>query len=355
MVGRLKEEVSRSFRGPDAGTLVGICAAQSVGEVNTQMTLNTFHTAGLAKTQITTGVPRLLEILFTNKTDKQASQTCFIKVREGYKGVDIVQQIIYRTIGSFLTVVEHCAESCEWERDFYTFFKLEQDATRASKLRLKFSAEYLFRASKSLAELAEIVCSYYPDCVVLYSPLRILEMCIVCANRMRANEVALSLPNIYASGVKGVNGAFAVEDTIQTDGSNLAEILLVEGVDEENTYSNDFWEIYNLWGVEAVRGMLREDLVSIMPNVNTSHIDIILDRMTSMGKLKSLTRYTKKGENSSVISKCTFEETLLNFVRAAVFEEDDNITGCSASIMCGELIASGTGMMELVPANLNLN
>lgn len=352
MIGKLKEEVFRAFRAPDAGTLVGICSAQSVGEVNTQMTLNTFHTAGLAKTQVVAGVPRLLEILFTNKTDKQASQTCFIKVKAGYLPIDIIRKIVYMNIGDLLSSVEYCKVIKPWELLFRNFYNVE--CKENVKLRLTFDAYTLYKNQITLETIANLIQEQYPDATVLFSPLHLLEICVECLTRKMARDIALSIQIIYVSGIKGVLGAFAVEDQIQTEGSNLSEILLIDGVDSKDTHSNDFWEIYNLWGIEAVRSMLRQDLILIMPNVNTSHIDIILDRMTSMGKLKSLTRYTKKGENSSVISKCTFEETLLNFTRAAAFEENDNIVGCSASIMCGELISSGTGMVELIPAGLEL-
>jgi DNA-directed RNA polymerase II subunit RPB1 len=46
------------------GEMVGMIAAQSIGEPTTQMTLNTFHFAGVAsKSNVTRGVPRIDEIL----------------------------------------------------------------------------------------------------------------------------------------------------------------------------------------------------------------------------------------------------------------------------------------------------
>jgi DNA-directed RNA polymerase II subunit RPB1 len=62
------------------GEQVGIIAAQSIGEPSTQMTLNTFHLAGVAaKSNMTRGVPRLKELLKVTQNPKATSLTVFLK------------------------------------------------------------------------------------------------------------------------------------------------------------------------------------------------------------------------------------------------------------------------------------
>lgn len=56
-----KEKYMRAVIEP--GTAVGALAAQSIGEPGTQMTLKTFHFAGVAAMNITQGVPRIKEII----------------------------------------------------------------------------------------------------------------------------------------------------------------------------------------------------------------------------------------------------------------------------------------------------
>lgn len=345
----LKKEIFKMYRAPEPGKLVGICAAQSVGEVNTQMTLNTFHTAGLSKTQIVSGVPRLLEILFTSGTETQASRVCYVQVLNTHSVHYVMRQLIYRTLGQYILFSEFCTQIKEWEKSFDLFYGTSD--IYSFKIRLSLNPEILYRSRVTLKEMAEILREKYPEVYITYSPLALCEVCIKSSSKEVLKKIVSSLPSVYIKGIKGIEGAFAVENVIQTEGSNLSEILDIEGVDKTCTYSNNFWEILALWGIEAVREMLREDLISIMPSVSIAHIDLVLDRMTmSSGKLKSMTRYTKKAEKSSVISKCTFEETLLNFMRAALFEETDTIESCSASIMCGEMIKSGTGVVDLIPA-----
>jgi DNA-directed RNA polymerase subunit A" len=211
------------------------------------------------------------------------------------------------------------------------------------KILVKISLHLLYKTKITLDFLAQQIKEQI-DVEIRYSPLHIGEMVFYGSSLKDISKA-------YINGVKNIENAFVVDRTIQTEGSNLGEILDLEEVDSFHTYSNNFWEICEIWGIEPVREMLRADLVSIMPNINTCHIDLILDRMTLTGKLKSMTRYTKKSEKSSVISKSTFEETLLNFIRAAVFEEQDNMKGCSASIMCGEPVKVGTGCVSLIMDN----
>ena len=350
VVGDLKQKIFEIYRPSDAGKAVGICAAQSMGEVNTQMTLNTFHTAGLAKNQVVAGVPRLLEILFTNKTCSGSYHVCFIKVMEGFCAAKIVQNLVFQSFG---TLMEKVCVDCvprDWERDFVKFFAREEQAVKSSpRIHLYLNIEKLYRSDITLEFLRDNILQNFQVVDVYFSPLFMGELSILCKTNQEAVEVRKELLKTQVKGVKGVANAFAIDDFIQTEGSNLAEILLLEGVDGQETYSNNFWEMCSVWGLETVREMLRAEMVQIMANLSEAHVDLILDRMTVSGKLKSMTRHTRKGEHASVISKSTFEETLLNFTRATLFEEADNLQGTSASIMCADVVHIGTGMVTLIP------
>jgi hypothetical protein len=61
------------------GEMVGALAAQSLGEPATQMTLNTFHYAGVSAKNVTLGVPRLKEIINVSKRPKTPSLTIFLR------------------------------------------------------------------------------------------------------------------------------------------------------------------------------------------------------------------------------------------------------------------------------------
>lgn len=343
MIDKLKEKLYFMYRPPDAGKAVGICAAQSIGEVNTQMTLNTFHTAGLAKGQVIAGVPRLLEILFTGNTRSQSHHACFIKVLEGYDPSKVIQNLVFQSFETLLTRMSVVTDIMDWEHKYAEFFGRPKPETR-EKLHLVFDVEKLYRADITLADLKTLILNNFSVEDVYYSPLCIGEMTI-----LKNGKELKDLLKLKVKGIEGIQSAFTFDGIIQTEGSNLEEVLMVEGVDGRETFSNNFWEMCKIWGIETVREMLRAEMISIMTNISSAHVDLILDRMTVSGKLKSMTRHTRKNEHSSVISKSTFEETLLIFTRATIFEEEDNLKGSSASIMCADVVRMGSGIVSLIP------
>ncbi len=349
MIDALKGRLYSLYRPMEAGEAVGIIAAQSIGETNTQMTLNTFHTAGLLKTQVVSGVPRLLEILFTAKS--KGLHTCFVRVQQGHDAENVARQIVCRTFGQLMvSETSYCAGAePTWEKWYCDFFGATLQCPH--KIYIILDKEELFRARITFEDLSTVLKTVDGVIDVYYSPLFIGELAIICETESSVKDIVKQLPKLHVKGIKKLEGAMCLQDGfIQTEGgSNLEAILRLEGVDGRETYTNNFWEIYEIWGIEAVREMLRADLVAIMPNLSHAHIDLILDRMTVSGRLKSLTRYTRKYEKASAISKATFEETLLNFTRAALCAETDSIQGSSASIMVADLVKVGSGMVTLIP------
>lgn len=72
----------------EPGSAVGALCAQSIGEPGTQMTLKTFHFAGVASMNITLGVPRIKEIINASKNIRCAGLItgrfgCFMQRRRG--------------------------------------------------------------------------------------------------------------------------------------------------------------------------------------------------------------------------------------------------------------------------------
>lgn len=92
------------------GEMVGVIAAQSIGEPTTQMTLNTFHFAGVAsKSNVTRGVPRVEEILMLTKEMKNPSSTIYLKGDDQYdrQRAQTIQNIIeHTTLKEVVKIVE---------------------------------------------------------------------------------------------------------------------------------------------------------------------------------------------------------------------------------------------------------
>lgn len=76
LIGEIETRFQQAQANP--GEMVGALAAQSLGEPATQMTLNTFHFAGVSSKNVTLGVPRLKEIINISKKPKAPSLTVFL-------------------------------------------------------------------------------------------------------------------------------------------------------------------------------------------------------------------------------------------------------------------------------------
>merc|ERR1719262_2037868 len=76
LYGEIRARFDKALINP--GEMVGTIAAQSIGEPATQMTLNTFHFAGVGSKNVTLGVPRLKEIINVAKKVKTPSLTVFL-------------------------------------------------------------------------------------------------------------------------------------------------------------------------------------------------------------------------------------------------------------------------------------
>ena len=165
------------------------------------------------------------------------------------------------------------------------------------------------------------------------------------------------LYNVIICGIEGVNDFFYQKDNnnnwyITTDGSNLKDILLLDIIDTFNTHSNDMWEIYYIFGIEAARQFLIDEFMYVVSSdgtyINERHVKLLVDVMTQHGIISSISRYGMKKDNSGPIAKASFEQSLDNFIKSSFYSELENLNGVSSNIMCGKKANIGTGMCELI-------
>lgn len=352
LISDLRSELARAYRYPEPGKAVGIITGQVTGEMTTQDNLNRFHFAGFFEKSSISGVSRFYELIYTGKSTTQSSRTCTIELLPPYNQQpreDIISKIKYTTFGDCLRGYdESSTDALEWEQDYWEYHQTTtgDEFQKQPRVVLNFNEETLFRLKISLQEIIQAL-KLDESVVVAYSPLHMAQA--VVYQDPKTVGKWLSLP---IGGIPGIHQArfFPKKDGtwyIHTEGSNLLQILSLPFVDSWRTVTSDFWEVYNLWGIEGVRAMYMEEFSRIMPRSDSSHISLLVDRMTVSGKLKSITRYTRKTEESSVLSKITFEETLQGFTRACFAEKVDPIRGCSASVICGKRLCIGSGMNEL--------
>jgi DNA-directed RNA polymerase subunit A' len=141
------------------------------------------------------------------------------------------------------------------------------------------------------------------------------------------------------------------EWVINTDGSNLSKVLEVRGVDTSRTTTNNVHEIAKTLGVEASRNALVNEAKGVLEeqglDVDTRHVMLVADMMTSTGEVQQIGRHGISGKKSSVLARAAFEITVPNIVEAAVKGESDPLAGVTENVIVGQSIPIGTGLVEL--------
>jgi DNA-directed RNA polymerase beta' subunit len=335
---KLKKIILNKYRLVEPSKSVGIICGQSIGEMSTQNTLNVFHSAGISNRLVVAGVPRFLEIIDTTRSETQGSPVAYIFFKNIPQTIQQVRQIVGSDLVSFTFKQLYSHYKFNQKNDYCITYTMNLEILFRYKITLNFIVSKLKHQNANI----NITCS------ALH--LGIIE--VYLDNIENIENLHSTILQSKICGIDRIENIFITRGNnewyIETDGSNLEEILKLPFVDSFRTYSNDIWETYHLFGIEAVCGYIVEELTNLMPNIHKNHITLLADRMTLSGKLKSISRYTRKHESSSILSKVTFEETLSGFLRSALFRENDNIRGISASIICGCVPNVGTGMNELI-------
>ena len=389
------------------GDQVGIVAAQSIGEPATQMTLNTFHQAGVAsKSAVTRGVPRLRELLKVTQNPKATSLTIYMKPEyrnNKEKAREIVQDLeltvlrnitdkvaIYWDEKDETTVVEDDKELMK----FYQLFEqglldddeVDKEALSKWVLRLELNREEMFNRNISIQEVVSVIKTQFSseDINVVYSDYNSnkLVMRIRIPNKTDKDRDTSSqlddftnlkkfqnklLNSIVIRGMPGIkavtfrndkqyvemkNGKYEqVEQfVLDTDGSNFIKVMNHPAVDGTKLYSTNVWDVYEVLGIEATRAILFNEINGLFESVgvNYRHMCLLCDVMTRFGRLMSIDRYGINKNDIGTLAKASFEETEKILLKAALFGEVDPVTGVSANIMMGQAIRGGTAFSQIL-------
>ena len=191
------------------------------------------------------------------------------------------------------------------------------------------------------------------DVICVFSPLSDSSCYFdIFVGTCESSQIVPAMLSTYICGLEGVKGVSYHKCEklnvwyIQTDGGTLKNFYSLENVDTDHTTTNNVWDIYNTFGIEAAREFRISEMTEIMgDDVDFSHIKLRADRLTFTGTVQSLTRYTMRGEKP--FSKVGFEEIMENFYKTARDAEVDDLSGVSASIMCGKRANVGTSMFDI--------
>jgi DNA-directed RNA polymerase subunit A" len=323
-----------------AGECVGLVSAESIGEPGTQMTLNTFHLAGVAEVQVTTGLPRIIEIFDSRKLIKTPMMEIYLK----------------KPKNTSITAVKKFASQVK-----ETMFE-----ELVSEYSLNIFEQMLkVKLNKSLLENLDIDVK---DIVKLIKPkakgfnVENKDEEILFVQKGKTEEIkdlyALKekLKKIKVKGMKGIHHVLPVkreeEYVVLTSGTNLKKVLELDDIDPHRTISNDLHEIRNVLGVEAVRQAIINEVHKVIEsqglNIDIRHIMLVADIMCSTGQLKGVTRYGVVSEKASVLARASFETPIKHLINAALEGEIDNLTSVVENVMINQPVPVGTGLPGLV-------
>ena len=336
LIRKLKQAYDRAH--VEAGEAVGTVAAQSVGEPGTQMTMRTFHYAGVTELNVTLGLPRLIEIVDARK--EIATPTMDIYFDEERRNDEefvrtLANQIGKSTINDILSDFNLNYGTMEVEAVLDNK-KIEEK--RLDREKINATIEKTFK--KAVINGDEITISSSKDSKS-DSKFVIREL------RLLADKVR----DLQISGIKGIGKVIIRRDDtewiIHTEGSNLKEILDMDGIDHVRTTTNNIHEIGEVLGIEAARQSIINEAQNTLSeqglSVDVRHIMLVADIMTSEGVVKSIGRHGISGEKSSVLARAAFEETGKHLLRASIRGEVDDLTGIIENIIIGQPIPLGTG------------
>jgi len=452
-------QYKRSIVAP--GEMVGMVSAQSIGEPTTQLTLNTFHSAGVAsKSNATRGVPRIEEILSLSENPKNPSITVYFK--EDDEGTpERVQEFIPLIEHTKLTEVVDTVEVCfdpddlntlvEQDREvmsqYQEFEKLIEECMRDSIIaagvgvpevpgagggaaaasasasagagsgtsskwiiRIKMNPEAMLDKKLTMDDIhfaiknsygAEVSCAFsdYNDDNLVFR----LRMENLIQNKKSGAGSAFGsgsggafgaggggghkqnpldqsdhiymiksfqeqiLNNVVLRGVKGIkkvmlrkikntlmkaDGVYTKKDTwvLDTTGTNLIHMLGLDYIDAKRTISNDIQEVYRVFGIEAARQAIYNELTEVFDDspINYHHVCLLCDRMTVSSSMISIFRHGINSDDIGPIAKASFEETPEMFLKAARHAELDPMRGISANVMCGQEGYYGTSAFQVL-------
>jgi DNA-directed RNA polymerase subunit A" len=330
----------------DANESAGILAAQSIGEPGTQMTMRTFHYAGVAEINVTLGLPRLIEIVDARRVPSTPMMTVYIQpeFREKVEDVRRVASRIEKT--TLLDIADIETDIVNMKVIVHPeMSKMDQKGISPEQIVERLNKDRRLRGQVKLEEDPEDKSRHYVVVTSDEPSFKKLQG-IVQATR---DSVIQGLDGIERAILrKQPNGEYV----IYTAGSNLRDVLAEDKVDRKRTTTNSIQEIYDVLGVEAARNSIINEASRTLEEqgltVDIRHIMLVADLMTNDGDVKAIGRHGISGRKSSVLARAAFEITATHLLHAALTGETDDLDGVAENIIVGQPVTLGTGAVNLV-------
>ncbi|XP_035660991.1 DNA-directed RNA polymerase III subunit RPC1-like [Branchiostoma floridae] len=336
----------------EPGTAVGAVCAQSIGEPGTQMTLKTFHFAGVASMNITLGVPRIKEII---NASKNISTPIITAQLEDDTSAEFARRVKGRIEKSLLGEVTEYMEEVYLPDDCFLLIKLHMD--RIKLLKLEVSADtirYSICTSKLRIKPANIV--VHGESILCVTPSETAQSTMYY-NMQKLKE---TLPKVVIKGIDSVSRAVIHLDEkggqqqykLLVEGDNLRAVIATPGVKGTKTTSNNTFDVEKTLGIEAARVTIMNEITYTMSShgmsIDIRHVMLLADLMTYKGEVLGITRFGLAKMKESVLMLASFEKTADHLFDASYHGQEDAICGVSECIILGIPMNIGTGLFKLL-------
>ncbi|MBI5227435.1 DNA-directed RNA polymerase subunit A'' [Candidatus Micrarchaeota archaeon] len=326
---------------------VGVVCAQSIGEPGTQMTMRTFHYAGVAE-HVPTGLPRLIEIVDAKKEPKKAIIDMHLK--SSYARSSTEAEKVAKDIASvFVSDVASVEDDLENLVIAVRFNEKDGKAQGITFHMLK----------KALETVAPDTKMDEHQNIITLKPSKEKTSAKGEKKKLTAKAVrklTQKVKDAIVRGVKGISRAVVIkgdnEYFVRAGGFNVLGASIHAGVDANRIYTNNIKEMEKVYGIEAARAAIIKEIHDVMEmqklSVDIRHIMLIADAMTYSGTVKSIGRHGLSGEKVGVLGRAAFEETIKHLINASATAEEEKLIGVTENIIVGQTVPVGTGKIKLI-------
>ncbi|MGC9010043.1 MAG: DNA-directed RNA polymerase subunit A'' [Sulfolobales archaeon] len=320
----------------EPGEAIGTVTAQSIGEPGTQMTLRTFHYAGVRELNVTLGLPRFIELVDAKKTPSTPIMYVYLNEKYKYdkeKALEVARKLE-------LTTVDNVA--AEISTDPYE-----------GAIAVRLDPEFLEDKGVTVQQVASVL-KKYGDVEISKEDPYLIYVRVGETDLFKLEKLKNKILKTKIKGVKEIKRAIVKkigdEYVIVTDGSNLKAVLKMKEVDPYRVYTNNIKEIEKVLGIEAARAALIREMANVLReqglDVDIRHLMLVADIMTYTGSVRQIGRHGVTGEKESVFARAAFEITVRHLLDAATRGEEDKLRGVAENVIVGQPMPIGTGRVK---------
>jgi DNA-directed RNA polymerase subunit A" len=322
----------------DKNESAGVMAAHSLGEPGTQMNMRTFHYAGVANINVTQGLPRLIEIVDARRVPSTPSMDIPLI------GIAAEDESVARHVAYEIEMTS-LLDIASVETDITNMRLIIRPDVKKMSVHGLTGEDIVEKLNKVKAVRGMVKLSDY-DVVITSDE----------ASYKKLQFMYDAIKNAKIKGIDGITRAVLSKTggtwRIVTEGSNLKEVLRIEGVDANNVMTNSILEVADVLGIEAARNSIIHEAMGTLGeaglDVDIRHIMLVADLMTNDGYVKAIGRHGVSGKKSSVLARAAFEITAAHLLHAAMVGEVDSLEGVTENIIVGQPVTLGTGAVNLI-------